>query len=66
VICDSVHHKELGYINLTRWLEEDDTAEHIPDELDEGTMRELRNAAIEGRQLANRKEKCHKDNEEWF
>jgi hypothetical protein len=63
----SVFSKRLALypINLTRWLEEHDTPEHIPDELSEDTLRELRNAANEGRHVVNRKEKRHKDDEEY-
>lgn len=64
----SVFSKRLALypINMTRWLEEHDTPEHIPDELDEETMRELRHAAKEGRHMANRKEIYHKNDEEYY
>lgn len=45
--------------NMARWLEENDTPEHMPDVLDEENMRELRIIAKEGRHSANRVEHYH-------
>jgi hypothetical protein len=71
----SVFSKRLALYpsNMERWLEENDTPEHIPDKLDEETMRELKIVAREGRHRANRKEEQHHDGDgqlfyedEWY